>query len=163
MLTEKLKKQLCSIENRTFESLMDLYEDNYIKLRRLVPNIEAIEPGAISRVSGTIPLFLQVVERQKYTTTLHLTYRFEDDDKEAQHDPAMTIRVYHDARAVEALLDQNASRFNISIKSPQRTEVPLKARWEINHFLNRWLRYCLSSGHSFEIPGFNPENRFEYA
>ena len=163
MLIEKINRQMGNIETRTFESLMDIYEDNYIKIRRLVPNIEAIEPGAISRVSGAMPLFLQVIERQPYTTTFQLTYRFEGKNDTVSHDPAMTIRVYHDARTAEAMVDQNAERFNIDIRSPQRMDVSLKARWEMNHFLNRWLQYCLSEGHSFDVPGFSTEESVEYA
>lgn len=163
MLIEKINRQMVAVEARTFESLMDLYEDNYMKIRRLIPNIDAVKLGAISRVSGTIPLFLKVIEFQKYTTTFQLTYRFEGKGDKVHHDPAMMIRVYHDARTAEAMLDHNARLFNIDILSPQRTDVSLKARWEMNHFLNRWLQYCLSEGHSFDIQGYSTEDTIEYA
>ena len=61
---------------RTLASLIDLYESNYYRLLRLVPELGSLEGTVVSRVAGALDLYLTVHERQRYTTTFSLTYRF---------------------------------------------------------------------------------------
>ena len=65
----------------SFVSLMSLYESNYIRLGWLVPNLREIDGHSVSNVSGDCPLHLSVDERSRYTTTLTLTYIFEDEQQ----------------------------------------------------------------------------------
>ena len=55
----------------------------------------------LSRVRGDCDLQLSVVERSPYTTTLNLTYLIPDQEATRRF-PDMGVRVYHDARLVEA-------------------------------------------------------------
>ena len=50
---------------------------------------------------GDPPLFLAVEEICHYTTTVHMTYFF-DDTSSRVADPYLRVRVYHDARLAEA-------------------------------------------------------------
>ncbi len=150
MLFDYISNTFKELEPRTFASLMELYEDNYLKLRRLVPDIEAVEVGAVSRVTGAVPLFLQMIEKQKYTSTLILTHIFEQDG-EQHDDPCLTVRICYDARTVEAMIDENSKKFGFKILCSQRSDFPLESRWELNKFLNKWLKYCLREGHSFNV------------
>src|SRR5688500_4952518 len=81
----------------SFVSLMSLYESNYIRLAWLAPDLEAVSPTQISVVDGDCPLHLAIQERSRYTTTLRLTYMFEDQGG-VLADPDLLIRVYRDAR-----------------------------------------------------------------
>ncbi|RPH54218.1 MAG: DUF1249 domain-containing protein, partial [Lysobacterales bacterium] len=80
----------------SFVSLMSLYESNYIRLAWLAPRLESIHGSLLSEVEGDCPLHLSVDERSRYTTTLRLTYRFEEPTGVIA-DPDLLIRVYHDA------------------------------------------------------------------
>ena len=66
------------IPAKNFAGLMELYECNYIRLRNLVPDVDVMPDSVISRIPGVLDLHLRVVERNKFTTTLHLTYYFTD-------------------------------------------------------------------------------------
>jgi len=137
---------------RSFASLMELYENNYIYLRRLAPTLPGTVDRAVSRVSGAVDLHLAVIERCRYTTIVALTHHFDDPDGR-QSLPGVTARVYHDARAAE--LDTRCalhrsfpnSRTNLGDRSA------IARKWEANRFLNRWLRHCLKEGHRFSAEG----------
>lgn len=150
MMFDYLKNQFIDIEPRTFASLMELYEDSYIKIRRLIPNIEGIDVGLKSLVQGSVPLLLKVIERHKFTTSIFLTHRFENGD-ESYDTPGIVVNIYHDARMAEVSIDDVIEKFGIELNCRQRTDLKLEKRWELNKFLNKWVRYCLQEGHKFEF------------
>ena len=88
---------------RTFVGLMELYETNYIRIRRLCPGLDMIPQHAVSRVEGTLDLHIQILDRCKYTTTILLTYFFQEDLGQGRPNPNLIVRVYHDARQAEVL------------------------------------------------------------
>ncbi|HET8700908.1 MAG TPA: DUF1249 domain-containing protein, partial [Nitrococcus sp.] len=55
----------------------------------------------------------------------------------------------HDARVAEVLPESGLRGFRYwAFREPPPVGT-LAWRWEVNRFLNRWLRYCLSEGHAF--------------
>jgi uncharacterized protein len=134
---------------RSLSGLMELYELNFVRLARLISDLDAICDEAVSRVDGSPALHLQVLERGPFTTTLCLTYRFEESDGVVLPDPDLRVRVYHDARLAEAMSCR--SRPGVGSLPPQfATKLPLLDwKLEINRFLEKWLTYCLAQGHRF--------------
>lgn len=130
----------------TFAGLMDLYERNYILVRRLIRTLPAEHGARVSRVRDGLDLHMSLVERHRYTTDLLLTYRFIRDDGE-HLEPELHIRVYHDARVAEVLAAhlRRSPAFRFISDGP----VDLAARWRVNRFLFKWLGYCLHQGHAF--------------
>jgi len=144
-------RSLSTPAQRDLPGLMALYEENYIRLRRLVPRIDAVAGGAVSRVPGCIDLHLTLIECSRYTTTLRLTYAFRDGDG-WRYEPDLRVRVQHDSRTAEALavhLERGRYRFDAR-RTPSRS-------WERNRFLHKWLGYGLYRGHGF--PATRPRRR----
>ena len=143
-----------TITPRSFVALMDMYELNFIRLRRLCPQLRALEPEQtlISRLPGpTHDLHLWVTEQVRHTTTLHLTYVMSDGECR----PDTTIRVYHDAMQAEVL--SRACRVGaIQQVDRELSDTALLCRWKFNRFLFKWLGYCLRQGHSFEAEEGKP-------
>jgi uncharacterized protein len=136
----------------TFAALMDLYERNYISMRRLLPVMPPAPIVCVSRVSGGLDLHLQVIERCRYTSELILTYQFGQDDGAMIAEPNLRIRVYHDARQTEVLAahPRHHPAFATATFAHHRADgAPLFTRWRINRFLYKWLTYCLHQGHRF--------------
>ena len=132
----------------SFVSLMSLYESNYIRLSWLVPSLSLVNGTLVSEVEGDCPLHLVLGERSRYTTTLSLTYLFDDANRTVA-DPDLQIRVYHDARLAEV---QSCARWHRhamleSIRSQCARD--LGDRWLRNVMLNKWLDYCVERGHKF--------------
>lgn len=142
----------------SFSSLMDLYECNYINMRRLLPAIPAAPSALVSRIPGGLDLHLRVIERFRYTSELHLTYQF------VQHgavvaEPDLRIRVYHDARLAEVMTAhlRHYPLFDAEALAKAHPDGPrLHSRWKINRFLFKWLGYCLRQGHRFTGPPSRP-------
>lgn len=153
MLDDVLTDEMIAVSWRArpgnFVSLMTLYESNYIRLRRLVPQWDALAGECISAVEGDCRLYLRVDERTRYTTTLTLTYLFETPSGELT-DPDLQVRVYHDARLAEALSSARwlQHQMLVSIRSQLRNHAG--DRWVRNMMLNKWLDYCVERRHRFE-------------
>ena len=133
------------VDPRGFVSLMDLYENNFLRLRRLIPDLSRLPDSAVSHLPGCLSLHIAILERTKFTTTLCLTYFFEEG---AHHiaEPALTVRVYHDANQVEVLTGHLKHGRQHYDHIPAKTK---KIKWKFNRFLFKWLGYCLYLGHTF--------------
>jgi hypothetical protein len=133
---------------RTFGGLMDIYEQNYIRLRLLIPDFDRIGANAVSTAPGSMDLHYECLERSKYTTVFSLTYKFETLE------PNLEIRVYHDARVAEVLASnvrlEGVLGRRHKVSSLFRADVQnLQSKWRLNRFLQKWLHYCLKQGHMF--------------
>lgn len=127
---------------RSYVELMDLYEQNYIRLRCLIPDL-TLADIMISEVEGYNSLHLVVKERCKYTTILNLTYQFKPKNKTIFL-PDLNIRVYHDAQTAE--VQNKMNRFH----QLQDSTGSIYHQWKLNRFLYKWLGYCQHQGHSFK-------------
>lgn len=131
---------------RGYGSLMDLHENNYLRFKRLVADLPAIEKHAISVVPGCMDLHLQIIERSKFTTTVRMTYHFLENQTLIA-EPDLKLRIYHDACLVEVLaghLKHGRQRLD------HLPATALKLKWRLNRFLYKWLGYCLYLGHEFD-------------
>jgi uncharacterized protein len=132
----------------SFVSLMSLYESNYIRLGWLIPHLAVVDGCSVSNVDADLPLHLRVEERAPYTTTLTLTYLFDDGDKQVA-DPDLQIRVYHDARLAEVQACARWHRHAMLEAIRSDLARALGDRWLRNIMLNKWLDYCVERGHRF--------------
>ena len=152
MLIERLSDHLCPVSWRSrpgsFVSLMTLYESNYIRLRGLAPDMAALEGSLVSEVAGDCPLHLEVIEHCRYTTTVRLTYLFEEGPN-VLADPDLQVRVYHDAKLAEVLQCARWHRHDMLTLIHSQLARDLGDRWLRNIMLNKWLDYCVERGHKF--------------
>jgi len=132
-------------------SLMTLYESNFIRRGWLVPDLKRLRGSLTSEVAGEPALQLSVVEQCRYTTTLGMSYLFEEAGRWAR-DPELEVRVYHDARLAEA----RGTAFEPAHPQLRRWSAGLARerdrRWSCNMLLNKWLEYCAGTGHRFAPP-----------
>ena len=57
---------------RSFAALMELYELNFILLRRLMPMMAEMKGLYCSQGRSGIPLYVEVLEQEKFTTVLRV-------------------------------------------------------------------------------------------
>ena len=131
---------------RSFVGLMALYESNYLRLLRLVPEIARLDGCFRSRVAGDCDLHVEILERSRYTVTLSMTYHFETDDG-LLVDPDMTVRLYLDGRLAEAMAIGRRQRHATLRRLVQKHRRELDQRWRRNMVLNKWLEYLSDQGH----------------
>lgn len=143
--------ELHGIPAKNFAGLMEIYECNYIRIRNLVPDIEALPDNVVSRVDGVLDLHLRVIERCRFTTTFSLTYWFTDPEGRFPA-PDMQVRMYHDAQVAEVISCGRRRGRRHALYNRMYHSYSLLEKWRMNRFLQKWLGYCLMQGHRF-VPG----------
>lgn len=148
MIADSLLRLPCGTRPGSFAALMSLYESNYIRLGWLLSDLSAIGNVLLSAPADDLPLHLLLVERSRYTTTVRLTYYF-DECGERVADPDLLVRIYHDALLAEAMACSQRHRHEALKGFDTRPGAELSRRWTRNVMLNKWLEYCLDKGHRF--------------
>ena len=146
MLLDSLLVPETVVRPRTFVGLMALYESNYLRLLRLVPEIDRLDGCYRSRVAGDCDLFVEIIERCRYTVTLSLTYHL-PTDQGLLIDPDMMVRVYLDGRQAEVLAIGEKQRHAALRRLVLAHREELDRRWQSNMILNKWLEYLSDQGH----------------
>lgn len=146
MLLDSLLVPQSIIRPRSFVGLMALYESNYLRLLRLIPELDRLDGCFRSRVAGDCELHVEILERSRYTVTSSLTYYFDTEEGRVA-DPDMQVRAYLDGRQAEAmsLCGDHCHAELRRIERRHRRE--LDARWKRNIVLNKWLEYLSEQGH----------------
>ena len=131
---------------RSFVGLMALYESNYLRLFRLIPELDRIDGCFHSRVAGDCDLHVEILERCRYTVTMSLTYHLETDDG-LLIDPDMTVRAYLDGKLAEVMAIGKCQRHTTLRQLVREHRRELDRRWRLNIVLNKWLDYLSDQGH----------------
>ena len=134
------------VKPKSFVGLMAMYESNYLRLMRLIPELERLDGCFRSRVAGDCELFVDVLERCRYTVTLSLTYFFEGENGRVA-DPDLTVRAYLDGRLAEAMSLSGNHRHSEFRRLAKAHRAELNTRWQRNVVLNKWLEYLSDQGH----------------
>ena len=150
MLVDSLLVPECVYRRGTFTGLMTLYESNYIKLHQLATTLDWPADAFVSSSSRDNDLHVEILRREPYTTTLRLTYWFSESSGPAVPDPDLVVRVYHDARLVEAVSSGETHRHEKLCELARSSSAELDRRWRLNMLLNKWLDYLFEVGHSLD-------------
>ena len=134
------------VKPKSFVGLMSLYESNYLRLQRLIPELNRLDGYYKSRVAGDCDLHLEILERSRYTITLSLSYFFYENGKRIA-DPDMKIRVYLDGQLAETMGFCGEHRHTELRRLCRIHRAQLDNRWRRNIVLNKWLEYLMDQGH----------------
>jgi uncharacterized protein YqiB (DUF1249 family) len=153
MLADSLIVPECVYRPGSFTGLMTVYESNYIKLRALTTEFDWQGWSMVSTSSRDSDLHAQLMKREPYTTTLKLTYWFEEPGGVLVPDPDLILRIYHDARLAEAVAGRERHTHHKLRELAGDSGAELDRRWRINMMLNKWLDYLFDVGHTLSGPG----------
>jgi uncharacterized protein YqiB (DUF1249 family) len=146
MLLDSLLVPETIVKPKSFVGLMALYESNYLRLLRLIPEVDRLDGCFVSRVAGDCDLYVEVVETSRYTVTLSLTYRL-STDAGVLADPDITVRLYLDGKQAEVLDIGEKQRHAALRRLVFEHREELDRRWRFNVVLNKWLEYLSDQGH----------------
>ena len=124
--------------------LVELCEENYRQLHRLLPVLRQMQGCHVARCPGYADLHLEILEHSRYTSLIRLTYWFEAE-KGHLPEPDVLLRVYHDACQLEVIeLRQSI------LPTTRLYEAPgLLNKWQANWFVAKWLGFCVLLGYRF--------------
>jgi len=146
MLLDSLLVPETVVRPKSFVGLMSLYESNFLRLLRLIPEIKQLDGCFHSRVAGECDLYVEVIETSRYTVTLSLTYHLATDTG-LLADPDMTVRAYLDGQQAEVLAIGEKQRHAALRRLVFEHREELDRRWRFNIVLNKWLEYLSDQGH----------------
>ena len=127
--------------------LMALYAENHSRLVRLLEPGDLAAGAYVSSIGDGLDLRLDVIERHAYTSELRLAYVGLPDPVTGEPDPSAYLRLYRDARQVEATHCYVGRRWQDAIGMfPPPAEL-LGHRMRMNTFLGKWLQYLAERGH----------------
>jgi uncharacterized protein YqiB (DUF1249 family) len=150
LLSGKLTLTIMNFVNPVNKSicLEQIYESNYQKLFRLIPDLLIFKESAIGIAPLNTMLHLEIIERTPYTLTLELSHCF-DKNSDDFFAPAVKIRVYLDAHLAEVLSDHVRTGVAQVIKDPGLSREIMNYKWRLNYFLQKWLDHCLKKDYLF--------------
>ena len=129
-----------------FGWLMGLYAENFALLTRLFEPADLARGSWVSCIGDGLDLRLDVIEQHPYTSELRLTYALRDP-LTGEPDPSAFLRLYRDARQVEATHCYVGRRWqDVLGMFPPPAEL-LDHRLRMNTFLGKWLHYLAEQGH----------------
>jgi len=128
--------------------LAKICEANFERLLRLAPDLASLPASTIAQAQGKPLLHLALLEQSPYTLTLELSHCF---GVESLLEPAVKIRVYLDARAVEVLSDHARPPVRAALRREPKARDVMDYKWTLNYFLSRWLDHCLASDYRFGL------------
>jgi uncharacterized protein YqiB (DUF1249 family) len=129
-----------------FGWLMGLYAENYDLLVRLFEPAD-LAPGSYQSCIGDgLDLRLDVLGQHAYTTELRMTYALRDPVT-GEPDPSAYLRLYSDARQVEATHCYVGRRWQDVLGMFPPPARLIDHRLRMNTFMGKWLHYLAESGH----------------
>ena len=129
-----------------FGWLMGLYAENFALLTRLFEPADLAAGTWISSIGDGLDLQLQVVEQHRFTSELRLSYAMLDPVT-GEPDPSAFVRLYRDARQVEATHCYVGRRWQDVLGMFPPPAQLLDHRLRMNTFLGKWLHYLGAQGH----------------
>ena len=108
--------------------------------------IPVCAPEAAADGAWDVDLRIDVLERHAYTVELRMSYGL-IDPQTGLHDPSANLRLYNDARQVEATHCYAGRRWQDVIGMFPPPEQILDHRLRMNTFLGKWLEYLGEQGH----------------
>ncbi|MGH8321281.1 MAG: DUF1249 domain-containing protein [Gammaproteobacteria bacterium] len=148
MFIEVVDQRVRLVRSRCFAGLMTLYESNYVRLRQLLGNLLRLQPTLVSASPVDLSIHVTLEQCSRYTSSLRMTYRLELGGNIAI-DPDLLLRIYHDARLVEAVSCCAQPQHAVFRGLPSTAASELERRWSLNILLNKWLEHCLDHRHTF--------------
>lgn len=129
-----------------FGWLMALYAENFRRMTRLFEPANLEEGSYLSSIGDGVDVRLDVLHQHAYTTELRLTYTLRDP-LTGEPDPSAYLRLYRDAKQLEATHCYVGRRWQDVIGMyPPPAEV-LGHRMRMNTFLGKWVQYLAEQGH----------------
>lgn len=125
--------------------LLTIYEHNYMAFRLIVPVAPRDDAWYALSVSGRPDVFLRRLTAHPYTSEWMLAHRY--PGRKRVFAPDFTIRIYHDARLAEAMIDAG---------TPIREQ--RERKYALNRALGEWLDYCRRYGYRMAAAAQSLEN-----
>ncbi|MCH8532138.1 MAG: DUF1249 domain-containing protein [Saccharospirillum sp.] len=124
-----------------------LNEANYLRLEKLLGDCEAprYEFYWTSPSGSEVEVFIEVMERFKFTTTLNIS-KVNPEMPPPMREVALTLRLYHDARMAEVVTWTQGKQLSGVYRYPNDRMYQIDEKAQANVYLSEWLAHLLRHG-----------------
>ena len=123
---------------------LTIYERIFKKLAKILgEDMEDLPQYQQFRARGFMELNVDLLHEDEDSITIALSHYFKQNG-DMIPDPDMEVRIYPEMKMAEALTYQDS--FGYREVYPTPSQVYLKAKKDLNIFLNQWLSYILAQG-----------------
>ena len=129
-------------------TLQAICERNYVHLLSMLPDCDTEELIYRFSAGKGLSYQIQIIESARYTSTLAI-----EQVDVATPDfmkPAMTVRLYHDARMAEVVHCSTSRRFEARYRYPNPDMLQRDEKFQQNRFAAELLEFCLNNGRSVD-------------
>lgn len=126
----------------------DIYARIFQKLQKVVPELMTIEESGKSIVPNFMDLNLDVLHKRSTRIVIALSHYYKQNG-DMIPDPDMELTVYPKLEIAEALSYQDSFCYRTIYSDDKGTE-DIKAKKELNAFLDQWLSNLIEQGHCIE-------------
>lgn len=126
-------------------SSRDIHARIYQKLLRVVPDLLTIEESGKSKVDGFMDLNLDILHRRPDRLLIAISHYYKQNG-DMIADPDMELAVYPLQEKAEAFAYQDCWGYR-RVYGDDGATVDIRAKRELNGFLNQWLTNLIQQGH----------------
>lgn len=123
----------------------DIHTRIYHKLFDVIPDLLTISESGKSKVDGYMDLNLDILHRRPNRLIIALSHYYKQNG-DMIADPDMELAIYPHQEKAEALAYQDIWGYRRVYGEDGATE-DMKAKRELNWFLNQWLTNLINQGH----------------
>lgn len=123
-------------------SLLAMGDHNYARFMRLLPDCDTADLVYHFCVESVLSYRIQIIDCARYTTTVEVKQLAEQLPDFMK--PAMTVRLYHDAKSAEVIGAQHVGNLKASYEYPNLHMHQKNEKFMVNVFLSEWLQFCVN-------------------
>lgn len=123
----------------------DIHTRIYHKLFDVIPDLLTIEESGKSKVEGYMDLNLDILHRRPDRLIIALSHYYKQNG-DMIADPDMELAIYPQQEKAEALAYQDCWGYR-RVYGDDDATVDVRAKRELNGFLNQWLTNLIQQGH----------------
>jgi uncharacterized protein YqiB (DUF1249 family) len=133
----------------TKHCIRDVHARIFHKLLDVIPDLMTIEESGKSVVDGFMDLNLDILHRQPDRIIIALSHYYRHPSGDMIADLDMEIAVYPQREMAEALAYQDCWGYR-RVYGEDGATVDVRAKRELNGFLNQWLTNLIQQGHRIQ-------------
>jgi uncharacterized protein YqiB (DUF1249 family) len=122
-------------------TILAIGEANYTHMMRLLPDVDTEHLEYKFSAGKGLKYQIKIIDSARYTSTLEM--RQLNTGVPSFLQPAMQIRLYHDARVAEVIKNQRIGGLRASYQYPNESMHQKNEKHLVNRFLAEWLHFCL--------------------
>ena len=128
------------------DDLIKLYEINYLKLYKILPNILKMDRASFSLPEGkeSSTVNINIYKESKYTSKLIVCQS--NFSIRSMEDMIMDVAIYHDLKMVEVRRFNGKHQFWLRNVFPNKNMLSKDEKYQWNKYLSEWLSFVTKEG-----------------